>query len=190
MPSFVTSRYFVFAQTPFAQISLTPACAAEKRGHAFYAPVFQSAPCCVRNDTLWFHRTSRRAFVQRIQIKARSQICSSRTAHHANLRGRLLPATDAGVAFMDISAHLLGPMKATQQTWRARFSSAIFLFEFQHSFYFFHDSAFCSFTLWISSNVYVSPRCFFSFLNGGEKRSALHDSLVFYRAVLSFNISR
>jgi hypothetical protein len=43
-----------------------------------------------------------------IQINARSQICSSRTAHHANLRGRLLPATDAGVAFMVISAHVLG----------------------------------------------------------------------------------
>jgi hypothetical protein len=71
-----------------------------------------------------------RHLYQRIQIKARSQICSSRTAHHANLRGRLLPATDAGVAFMAISAHLLGPMKATQQTWRARFSSAIFLSEF------------------------------------------------------------
>jgi hypothetical protein len=113
----------------------------------------------VSKDALPFHRTSRWAFVQRIQINARSQICSSRTAHHANLRGRLLPATDAGVAFMDISAHLLGPMKATQQTWRARFSSAIFPSEFQYSFCFFHESAFCSFTFWISPNFYVSPRC-------------------------------
>lgn len=88
----------------------------------------------VRNDSLNLHRTSHWAFVQRIQIKTRSQIFSSCTAHHANLRGHLLPATDAGVAFMDTSAHLLGPMKATQQTWRARFSSAIFLSEFQYSF--------------------------------------------------------
>jgi len=46
---------------------------------------------------------------------------------------------------MDISAHLLGPMKATQQTWRARFSSAIFLSEFQYSFYFFHNFVFLLF---------------------------------------------
>ena len=77
-----------------------------------------------------------RHLYQRIQTKARSQICSSRTAHHANLRGRLLPAADAGVAFMDISAHVLGPMKATQQTWRARFSSEIY-FRILYSFLFF-----------------------------------------------------
>jgi len=32
--------------------TLTPCSAVEKRGHAFYAPVFQSAAAGVRNDTL------------------------------------------------------------------------------------------------------------------------------------------
>jgi len=32
--------------------TVTPACAAEKRGHAFYAPVFQSAPRGVKKDSL------------------------------------------------------------------------------------------------------------------------------------------
>ena len=42
--------HFIFARTSFAQILLTPACAAEKRGHAFYAPVFQSAPRSVKPE--------------------------------------------------------------------------------------------------------------------------------------------
>jgi hypothetical protein len=41
---------------------ITPACAAEKRGHAFYARVFQSAPCCVKkeaqNTTILFSTAS------------------------------------------------------------------------------------------------------------------------------------
>jgi hypothetical protein len=32
--------------------AITPCSAVEKRGHAFYAPVFQSAAAGVRNDTL------------------------------------------------------------------------------------------------------------------------------------------
>ena len=40
----------LFPQTPFRSQNLTPACAAEKRGHAFYAPVFQSAPRSVKPE--------------------------------------------------------------------------------------------------------------------------------------------
>ena len=32
------------------RLRLTPACAAGKRGHAFYAPVFQSAPRSVKPE--------------------------------------------------------------------------------------------------------------------------------------------
>jgi len=70
--------------------------------------VLETIPC---DDT----EPRARHLYQLIQTKARSQICSSRTTHHANLRGRLLPATDAGVAFVVISAHLLGQRKRPQQ---------------------------------------------------------------------------
>jgi len=68
---FLPSRYifrnftvvYFFARTPFAKILLTPACAAGKRRHAFYAAVFQSAPRGVKQDSLNLPR-----FLSRIQI--------------------------------------------------------------------------------------------------------------------------
>jgi len=97
--------------------------------------------------------------------------------------------------------------------------TTIFISEFQYSFCFFPTFAFCSFTLWISPNFYVSPRCFLAFKMGVKNvrhfmivwffteplyRSALHDSLFrpsrfivrhftivyFDRAILSFSTSQ
>jgi hypothetical protein len=64
-----------------------------------------------------------------------------------------------------------------------------FILDFQHNFYFFHDSAFCSFTLWISPNFYVSPRYFLAF-KMGVKIVWRFTIVCFDRAVLSFDTSR
>ena len=44
--------------------------------------------------------------------------------------------------------------------------TTIFLPEFKHNFLSLPDFAFDSFTLWISPNFYVSPRCFLAFKMG------------------------